>query len=92
MPNDNFIREQCLEIEINAADAKISKLPTDTIRALKEALTAHYSKAVITGEYKKEIEEMLRKYETYILQDSIQLQNDLEAAVRCSKMIGESLI
>jgi hypothetical protein len=67
------------EMNINQFDADISNLPTDKIILIKNALSAHYKKALTTGEYKKEMEEMLKKYETYILKDNIDMENHLNA-------------
>lgn len=86
------MRNEFMEMEINQADAVISKLPTDRIREFKEALSAHFVKASKSGQYKKEFEEMLKKYEIYILHDEIGLKQHVEAVVKCSKELGECIL
>ena len=92
MPSDDFIREQLQEIEINKCDAIISSMPTKEKRIFNNALSSHFVKATKTGEYKKEFEEMLKKYETFILQDEIQSVNITNAVVKCSKQLEDSIL
>lgn len=99
MPSDDYIinkdreiREELKEIEINKSDACVSKMPTKEIRLFKDALSAHYEKARTTGEYKREFELMIRRYETFILQDEIQSTNDSNAVVKYYKRFKESIL
>lgn len=87
MPSDDYIRNQILEIEINKCDACVSKLPTETIRLFKQALTSHYNKAIKDHKYMQEMELMIKRYETFILQDEIQSSNDSNAVVNCVNKI-----
>jgi len=91
MPSDDYIRDEFINIEINKCDACISKLPTKDIRLFKDALTTHYNKALKSGKYMQEFVSMIRKYETFLLQDEIQSNNDSNAVVNCAKKIKEIL-
>lgn len=89
---NDYIRDEFANIEINKCDACISKLPTKEIRLFKNALTAHYEKALKTGKYMQEFTSMIRRYETFILQDEIQSTNDSNAVVKCYRKIKESIL
>jgi hypothetical protein len=78
------IRAEILEININMADAAISKLPTTYIRMFRNSLAAHVEKG--------DTDEMLEKLDFYLKRDELRFKEHCESVAKCSHDLEESIL